>query len=152
MAKKRTIAQKKQDWFDAFKCIKEGRTVKRLRAIDGSIATHPVVEVAPFLLEARVLKDCLNWFKIRHIMANRHDAGTFQNERGQWATYGIKDAGDIIGILPGGQHFEIETKRGSGGRLFEGQQERMAKVIDTGGVYLVVHGLPELEHYMKGLV
>jgi len=68
------------------------------------------------------------------------------------AVYGIKHAGDIIGILPNGVHFEIETKRGKGGKLSKGQQERMADVRATGGVYLVVHGVNELEFLMKGLI
>ena len=152
MAKKRTIAQKKQDLFDVYKCIKEGRTVKRSIAKDGSIPTHPVVDVTPEQSEKTVLKFCLSWLKMHGVMANRHDAGTFQNERGQWGTYGIKGAGDIIGILPGGMHLEIEVKRGNGGRLSEGQQERKVKVKDAGGVYFVVHGVQELEFYMEGLV
>jgi len=152
MAKKQTAAQKKRDLYDVYKCIKEGRTVKRSIAKDGSIPTHPVVQVSSGLLESAVLKNCLAWLKIRHIMANRHDAGTFQNERGQWGTYGIKGAGDIIGILPGGRHFEIETKKGSGGRLSEDQQKRMAAVREADGMYFVIHGTAELEFYMEDLI
>ena len=62
---------------------------------------------------------------------------------------GIIGAGDIIGILPNGRHFEIEVKAGRGGRLSKKQQERQAKVCQALGVYIVVHGLPELEHYME---
>jgi len=152
LVKKQTVAQKKRDLFDVYKCIKEGRTVKRSIAKDGSIPTHPVVEVTRDLLESAVLKGCLACLKTRCIMANRHDAGTFQNERGQWGTYGIKGAGDIIGILPGGRHFEVEVKKSDGGRLSADQQKRMAKVRETNGVYFVVHGIKELEFYMEGLI
>ena len=152
MTKKRTVAQKKQDLYDVYRCIKEGRTVKRSVAKDGSIATHPVVDVMPNLLESAVLKSCLGWLKIRHILANRHDAGTFQNDRGQWGTYGIKNAGDIIGIMPNGIHLEVEVKKSNGGRLSAGQQERMAKVNEANGVYLVVHGVEELEFYMEKIL
>ena len=149
MAKKRTAAQKKQDLFDVYKCIREGRPVKRSVAKDGSIATHSVVPVMPGQPEKIVLNECIEWLRTRRILANRHDAGTFQNERGQWGTYGIKGAGDIIGILPGGRHFEIEVKKSNGGRLSTGQQKRMANVQAYGGVYLVVHGTEELEFYME---
>ena len=100
-------------------------------------------------LEHEVLADCLSWLKKHHVFCNRHDAGSFQNERGQWGTYGIKNAGDIIGILrPNGRHLEIETKRGSGGKLSEGQQKRMKDVREFGGLYFVIHGVEELEHFM----
>ncbi len=145
---KRTHAQKCKDYFQVFKCLKEGKKVKREGAKDGSIATHPIVPV-PDLLEADVLKQCMAWLKLQGIFANRHDAGTFQNDRGQWGTYGIKTAGDIIGILKDGTHFELECKRGKGGRLSLGQQKRMIDVRLNGGQYFVVHGVAELEYYFK---
>ncbi len=149
--KKRTKAQKLADCYDAFKCIKEGKPVKRQGAKDGSIATHSVVPVAYFI-ESIVLSHCLLWLKKHNILCNRHDAGTFQNTRGQWGTYGIKGAGDIIGLLPTGQHFEIEVKRGSGGRLSLGQQKRMRQIRENNGIYFVVHGVQEMEYYFKGLL
>ncbi len=149
--KQRTRVQKYKDYFDVFKCLKEGRKVKREGAKDGSIVTIPTVLV-PDILESQVLKQCLAWLKARGIFANRHDAGTFQNSRGQWATYGIKNAGDIIGILEDGQHFEVECKRGRGGRLSLGQQQRKHDVEANNGVYMVIHGQPELEFYFKHLI
>ena len=84
------------------------------------------------------------------MFCSRHDAGTFQNERGQWGTYGIINSGDIHGMLKlnWGKHFEIETKRGSGGTLSVGQQKRMKRVRDNGGLYFVVHEVEELEHFI----
>lgn len=124
--------------------------MKRIGAKDGSIRTHPVVPVDPTKLEADVLDDCRDWLKAHHVMHNRHDAGTFQNNRGQWGCYGIINSGDIHGMLKhhGGKHFEIETKRGSGGRLSVGQQKRMKDICENGALYIVVHGVEELEHYM----
>lgn len=149
--KKRTNTQKFRDYFDVFKCLKEDRKVKREGSKDGSIATHPIVPVHD-LLEADVLKQCIAWLKLKQIFANRHDAGTFQNDRGQWGTYGIKNAGDIIGMVQKGRHFEIECKRGKGGRLSIGQRKRMADVRLSGGLYFVVHGLDELIYYFKEYV
>lgn len=150
--KRQTKAQKFNDLANAIGQIRRGESVKRIGAKDGSIATHPVVPMQYPYPECDVLHDCLVWLRKHHILCNRHDAGTFQNDRGQWGTYGIKSAGDIIGMLKGGRHFEIECKRGSGGRQSKGQQKRMRDVRDNGGLYFVVHGVSELEHYMGEFV
>ena len=149
--KPQTRKQKFNDLANAIGQIRKGEKVKRIGVKDGSITTHPVVPVNPKLLEHEVLADCLDWLIEHRVFCNRHDAGTFQNNRGQWGTYGIKGAGDIHGILKNhrGKHFEIETKRGSGGRLDVGQQKRMRDVRDSGGLYFVVHGVEELEHFME---
>ncbi|MCK5608354.1 hypothetical protein KAR91_41110 [Candidatus Pacearchaeota archaeon] len=152
--KKQTKAQKFNDIANAIGQIRRGEKVKRIGAKDGSIRTHPVVPVDPKKLEREVLADCLSWLKKHHVFCNRHDAGTFQNDRGQWGCYGIINSGDIHGILKenefhfGGHHFEIECKRGSGGRLSSGQYKRGANVMHAGGLYFVVHGVEELEYYM----
>lgn len=160
--KRQTKAQKCNDLANAYHQIRRGEEVKRIGAKDGSIRTHPVVPVDSKKLEHEVLQDCLAWLKKHHVFCNRHDAGTFQNERGQWGTYGIIGAGDIIGIIKkqwtgfrytdGGRHFEIECKRGSGGRQSKGQQKRMKSVRDNGGLYYVCHGQEELEHFMGEFV
>jgi len=146
MKKQRTKFQKYNDLYDAFKCAQQGIPLKRSRAKDGSISTRPIVEVEP-VPEREVLIRCLAWLKKRRILCWRHDCGTFKNERGKWGTYGMKYAGDIIGLLPDGCHFEIETKSGKGGRLSEGQQKRMRDIIQRNGVYLVIHGVDELEYH-----
>lgn len=148
--KPQTRKQKFNDLANAVKQMREGKKVKRIGAKDGSIRTHPVVPVDSKKLEHEVLADCLTWLKKHHIMHNRHDAGTFQNSRGQYGTYGILGSGDIHGMLRhhGGKHFEIETKRGSGGTLSEAQQKRMSKVRRNNALYFVCHGVEELEHYM----
>lgn len=154
--KPQTRKQKFNDLANVYHQIRRGEPVKRIGAKDGSIRTHPIVSVNPKKLEYEVLADCLSWLKKHHVFCNRHDAGTFQNERGQWGTYGIKNSGDIHGMLKGdmwegkpvGRHFEIETKRGSGGKLSIGQQQRMKDVRENGGLYFVCHGVKELKHYI----
>jgi len=151
--KRQTKAQKYNDLANAIGQMRRGEPVKRIGAKDGSIRTHSVVPVDPKKLEHEVLADCLVWLIMHGVFCQRHDSGSFQNERGQWGTYGIKNAGDIIGVLrPNGRHIEIETKRGSGGRLSEGQQKRMKDVREFGGLYFVVHGVQELEHFMGELI
>lgn len=147
--KRRTNAQQYSDYADAIRAIREGKKVKRAHAKDGSIATHPVVEVDPNLSEREILHQCKMWLQHHHIFHDRHDAGSFQNERGQWGTYGIKNSGDIHGMIGShGTRFEIEVKRGSGGRLSLGQQKRMRNIRDNNGIYLMVHGVEELEYLM----
>lgn len=125
----------------------KGGTTPHRGAKDGSIPTHPVVP-CPDLPEAEVLKLCLKWLRARRVFCDRHDCGSGPGH----ARYGILGAGDIIGILPGGIHFEVECKRGEGGRLSMGQQARRIAVLKTDGEYFVVHGIPELEHYFEELI
>jgi hypothetical protein len=150
--RRRTKAQKIKDYYDAFRCIREDRKMKREGTKDGSIVTHPVVEVNERFSEKDVLRDCIAWLNRHYIFHNRHDSGSFQNNFGQWGTYGIKGAGDVVGLLKTGQHFEIECKRDKGGRLSLGQQKRMREIRKNNGLYFVVHGVEELEHYMGELV
>lgn len=148
--KRQTKSQKCRDLGNAIIQMRNDEKVRRIGAKDGSIATHPVVPVDVTKLEADVLSECLAWLKKHHVMCNRHDAGTFQNNRGQYGTYGIKGSGDIHGMLKKnwGKHFEIETKRGSGGRQSKGQQDRMRDIRNNNGLYFVCHGVEELEFLM----
>ena len=148
----RTKAQQYTDIADAVKCINEGRKVKRSTYKDGSIPTKPIVPVAD-LPEKQVVKDCIEWLRQHRIMCNRHDAASFQNDRGQWGVYGIKGAGDIIGMVGDyGTHFELECKAGKGGRLSPGQQKRQKDVNRANGLYYIVHGVEELKHFMEWLI
>lgn len=151
--KRRTRAQQYADLADAVKCINKGMKVKRSTHKDGSIPTRPVVPVDPDRPEKEVVKDCILWLRRHRIMCNRHDTASFQNDRGQWGVYGIKGAGDIIGIIPPeGIHLEVECKAGKGGRLSLLQQKRMKDVKYVGGMYCIVHGVSELEYYLKDYV
>ena len=152
--KHQTKLQKFNDLANAIGQMRRGEPVKRIGTKDGSIRTHAVVPVDPKKLEHEVLADCLEWLKKHRVFCQRHDAGTFQNERGQWGTYGIINSGDIHGMLKNnwGKHFEIETKRGSGGTLSVGQQKRMKDVRDAGGLYFICHGVSELAFFMEKYV
>ena len=153
MTKRRTKLQKCKDYYDAFKCIREDRKVRREGTKDGSIATYPVVPV-PDLLESQVLVLCKNWLQEHKVLCDRNNVGAGAMGPSGFYSYGIKDAGDIHGMLRNhnGRHFEIEVKRGSGGRLSLGQQKRMRDVRENNGLYFVVHGIEELEYYMGDLV
>ena len=151
MKKRRSKDQKFGDYFDAFKAIRDGRKVKRSIAKDGSIPTHPVVPV-PDLLEAKILKNCMKWLKANKILANRNNVGCGMVGESGFYSYGIIGGGDVIGCLPNGQHFEIECKRGRGGRLSLRQQKRMRDIRKNNGIYYVIHGLAEIEYYFRELI
>lgn len=149
--KHRTRKQEYSDYADAIKAMKEGKSVKRSRAKDDSVATHPVIPV-PNLLESQVLVLCKDWLRKHHILANRNNVGAGAMGESGYYSYGIRNAGDIIGLLPNGKHFEIECKTGNGGRLSLGQQKRMRDIRANNGYYFVCHGVEELEYYFKDLI
>jgi len=144
----KTKKQKILDFNTFYEAAKVGQRPKRQSK--SGIPTHPVVPVPPLpeLGKGGVQDLCYRWLKARRILCNTHACGSGPGH----AIYGIKHSGDIHGYLPDGRGFEIETKPGKGGRLSTGQQERMMDVLATGGLYFVVHGVAELEYYMKGLV
>ena len=138
--------QKLAETHTAYTAAKTGIKPKR-GARDGSIPTHPIVP-CPDLPEREVLKQCLAWLRARRVFCDRHDCGSGPGH----ARYGILGAGDILGILHDGRHFEVECKKGKGGRLSKGQQERLLAIRKAGGAYIVCHGVEELEYYFRGLV
>lgn len=126
------------------RAARTGEPLQKVRK-DGSIATKPVVNCDSYA-ERVVVEACIHWLTRRRIFANRHDVGAGNFGAG-YATYGIKGAGDIIGLLPDGTHFELEVKKGVGGRLSKGQRKRMEDIRNNNGIYLIIHGIPELEWY-----
>ncbi len=150
--KKRTKAEKFADYADAVQAIRKGEPPRRHGAKDGSIPTHPVIKVRTEFLESTILLACLGWLRKHNILCNRNNVGAGQMGESGYYSYGIRDAGDIVGLLPNGIHFEIEVKRGKGGRLSKGQQKRMYDIRHNGGIYLVVHGCEELVYYFKDLI
>lgn len=145
--KHQTNQQKFNDLANIVKQINTGQKVKRIGRKDGSIATKPVVPCPPDP-EHVVKADCITWLKKKGVMCNGHGCGAGVLEgAGYYAVYGIKDSGDIHGMLKHrhGQHFELECKKGTGGTLSAGQRKRMHKVRNNCALYFVIHGVPELE-------
>ena len=143
-----TKHQQCEEAYEAYRAAKTG--TRPALAWPKPIQTKPTVLVPP-RPEAEVLAGCLKWLKARRVFCDRHDCGAGDFGSG-YAKYGIEGAGDIIGILPGGRHIEVECKAGHGGRLSVAQQRRMQDVRIAGGVYLVIHGAEELAEMIKGLI
>jgi hypothetical protein len=118
---------------------------------DGSIPTTPCVSVVE-QPEAAVLEECLDWLKRNRIWVRRMNVGKGTLGRTGFFTYGIIGSADITGLLRNGRRLEIETKAGKGGRLSVDQQRFRQDIIDNNGVYLIVHGVEELEFLMKGVL
>ena len=156
----RSRADRLNDWAIAFAAISRGEQPRRNTRKDGSLPTRPVVSVAE-LSEHEAQDECLEWLKSRDCMVDRMNVGAgllrrvsssgiMGGEERGYCQYGIKYGGDLLGCLPDGRHLEIEMKKSKGGSWSKGQQERCAKVRKHHGVYLVVHGLEELKHYLRG--
>jgi hypothetical protein len=129
--------------------IHHGKPVGRK---DGAVGTKPTVP-CDNVLESVVLEEVEKWLGRHQILYDRNNTGS-GDIRGDGRTfrYGIKHAGDILGCLPNGIHFELEVKRGKGGTWSEGQQKRSGKVKCNNGVYLLIHGVPELETMFLPLI
>lgn len=127
--------------------IRKGlRPMPRIRT-DGSIGTKPCVP-CPDLPEGEVTKLCIEWLK-RHgcrIKRLNNAAGHLILPSGvirDYQTYGIVGGGDFIGMFPDGRHFEVEFKKGKGGRQSRAQVEHMKWVLEGSGIYVIIHGIPE---------
>jgi hypothetical protein len=130
--------------------IKDGKPKKCRK--DGGIATHPTVPCV-VQLEEDVTKECNDWLTAERIMWDRNNTGMGDIAGdGRMFRYGITGGGDIIGCMPNGRHLEIEYKHGKGGVLSKDQQDRQKECARVNAIYLIVHGLPELKHFMKGLL
>ena len=96
--------------------------------------------------ESEVLKQCLEYLKMRNIFAWRNNSGAVKNGK---LRYGMPGSSDILGILPNGQFLAIECKREKGGILSDKQVEFLSRIKENGGVALVVHSLNDLEKNIK---
>lgn len=145
--KRQTKDQKLSDQFIAYKAMRQGKDPKRLTHKDGSVSTKPIVSV-PAFHESVVLQDCLTWLRQRGFVADRMNVGA-GNFGGGFRHYGIVGAGDILVIAPNGRHIEVECKAGSGGSWSVAQQKRCEKIRRNHAVYMIVHGVGELEYRFK---
>jgi len=144
----------------ATRFLRLGKGIKNLREgkrrpmpgihVDGSISTKPSVPCPP-LPEYKVMELVHKWLLSHGCVVDRlnNGAGRLMLNNGQLSQYqvfGIRGGGDWIGWLPNGRHLEIECKKGTGGKLSRVQIKRMKKCRDSNAVYLVIHGVPELEN------
>lgn len=151
--KRPSLKNKAEGFYELFKAEQTGKKPKR-KARDGSLPTHPRVPCPdlPELGKGGVTEVCYNWLVAHRITVWRHETGAGEFAGGYGIRhYGIAGAGDLIGVLPDGRHFEIECKSGKGGRWRKNQQEHCKQVLQSNGVYSILHGIPEIELWWKEL-
>ncbi|QDP67625.1 MAG: putative nuclease [Prokaryotic dsDNA virus sp.] len=73
------------------------------------------------------------------------------NGRGgyRFSSQGKRGVADILGVLPGGQHLEIEVKSAVGVQSPE-QKIHQKRVEDLGGMYIVARSVKDIDHLCPG--
>ncbi len=118
---------------------------------DGGIPTKPVVPCKE-QSEADVTTECVTWLKKHRVGVKRMNVGAGDiTGRGDFRTYGIKGASDVLCIYHG-LLIAIEFKKGKGGVLNKNQQDFREWVERFEGIYIIVHGVPELEFFMLSIL
>ena len=117
---------------------------------DGGIPTKPKVP-CPDKPEKVVLQECISWLKRHRVGAKRMNVTAIDIDGKGVRPYGIPGCGDILCVYAG-LYIEVEVKRGRGGVLSLNQQKHRDWVLDHGGKYFIVHGLPELEYWMEPIL
>ncbi len=118
---------------------------------DGGIPTKPVVPCED-LPEADVTTECVSWLKQHRVGVKRMNVGAGDiTGRGDFRSYGIKGASDVLCIYKG-LIIAIEFKKGKGGVLNKNQQNFRDWVQRFDGIYLIAHGVPELEFFMLSIL
>ena len=96
------------------------------------------------LPESEVLKECLEYLRMRGIFAFRNNSGAVKMGK-SFVRFGMPGSSDILGILPNGQFLAVECKKENGGILSDKQVEFLNRIKENGGVAVVVHSVSELE-------
>lgn len=111
---------------------------------DGSVSTRPCVPCPP-LPENEVMEITHEWLTRHGCTVDRLNNGAGHLDGSpNYGVYGIKGGGDWLGMLPNGRHLEVECKKGEGGLQSKAQFKRMMRVRRGNGVYVIIHGEPEL--------
>ena len=104
-------------------------------------------------LEADILRQCLDYLRLRGIPAWRQNQGgiraTYRGRRRFVRFAGIEGISDILGLLPpSGRLLAVECKR-PGGKPSPQQLAFLEQVRAAGGLAVVVHSLHELEAALR---
>lgn len=102
--------------------------------------------------EGAVVKECLEYLKIRGIFAYRQNTGAaeFRARSGKrrFVRFGALGASDIIGIIPGGRFIAVECKAGKG-KLSDLQKDYLKTVTDNGGLAIVAKSYVDIEKALR---
>lgn len=98
--------------------------------------------------ENALQRACLEYLKLRGIMAWRNNTGAYKRGKG-WISYGTTGSGDIFAIVQG-RFLSIECKIGRGKPTAD-QKLWAAQIVDAGCVALVVRTLDDLMEEIEEL-
>jgi len=101
--------------------------------------------------EQKLVKACMDYLRYKGFLVLRNNSGRiFINDNGKVRAIraGMAGSSDIIACSPDGRFFAIECKSKKG-RLTENQKKFLQKVLELGGVALVVRNIDELIGYCE---
>jgi len=101
-------------------------------------------------LENKVQLAILKWLKAKDYYCWRNSNLT-RKIQGKYISnpYSKAGQGDIVVVLPGGKHLEIECKRTVGGRQSVDQVMHERRIKALGGYYLVAKSLDEVKAFLS---
>lgn len=79
-----------------------------------------------------------------------NNQATYDNRLGGYRhnPYARRGVSDILGVLPGGKHLEIEVK-GPDGKQSPDQAVHEKRVTELGGVYILARSVKDVEHLIQ---
>lgn len=98
--------------------------------------------------ESKVLAAAMGWLKLHGVFAWRQNSGAFKTPEGQWVRFGVAGCPDILFICKSGRWGGAECK-GSKGELRPEQIAFRNAVMQTGGLYIVVRSIEDLQRYER---
>lgn len=75
-------------------------------------------------------------------------SGALKPSEARFARYGVKDGGDITGMLKGGRRLEVETKSDKG-KPSDEQQAFGDAVNGGGGLWICAHSVDDVERALR---
>jgi hypothetical protein len=103
--------------------------------------------------EKEVVKECLEYLKLRGAYAWRNNTGAARYEdkatgEKRFVPFGKVGSSDIIGILPGGRFIAVECKAPNG-RVTDYQLAFLADVEHMGGLAVIAKSFEDIEKALK---
>ena len=105
------------------------------------------------LSEQEIQNSILEWLHFVGIFAWRNNsAGIYDQRSGAYRRkpkYAINGVSDILGILPDGKFFAIETKANRRKKASYDQKQFISKINEQGGIALVAWSIEQVEERLK---
>jgi hypothetical protein len=104
------------------------------------------------MTEQELTRDIIEALTARGIFLWRNNVGTSRSG-GRFIRFGKVGSGDIVGVLPGGLHFELEVKLPDGKWKTTPEQEAHGRRIrELGGIWAVIRSVDEAMKLVSDLI